>query len=677
MQRRDIELSRRCRSSESSWNPFGQGASNMNKVLLLSMPMGALERPSLGLSLLKSRLVESGYPCDVRYLAFSFAEFIGQQDYQWMCYELPYTAFAGDWSFTQALYGERPESERAYIQNILRDAWRLPDADISRILRIRSMVPHFMDHCLTTVVWSDYRAVGFTSTFEQNIASLALARRIKQNYPKISIVFGGANWEAGMGQELHRKFPFVDYVCSGEAETSFPALVRRILARTSMNGKQRPIPGIVYRDRNGRSVSTGAAEMIRDMDALPVPDFSDYFRDLQQCTVSAAVAPTLLFETSRGCWWGAKSHCTFCGLNGGTMAFRSKSPRRALDELEHLVDRWQMTNVEVVDNILDMKYFRDMLPALARARRALQIFYEVKANLSRAQIQILHEAGVHRIQPGIESLSDHVLKLMRKGTTALRNIQLLKWTQEFGITAEWNILYGFPGETPEDYRRVLDLLPAIRFLRPPCAIGPIRLDRFSPYHNSPSEFGLIHVRPLKPYHYLYPFNQESLNRIAYYFDFDYEVGHDPTGYAADVVAYVNEWRSNPQPGTLCSVSRPDGSLVILDSRPGATVPELILSGLECAAYEFCDELHGGKSIVRHLRALFPAVEFSDQRVFDFLDSLVSNKLMVTDGSNYLSLALRTSHPLVANKGNHQTAVTGDSARPASSYLQGERTVLQA
>jgi ribosomal peptide maturation radical SAM protein 1 len=359
------------------------------------------------------------------------------------------------------------------------------------------------------------------------------------------------------------------------------------------------------------------------------------------------------------------------------MAFRSKSPRRALDELEHLVDRWQMTNVEVVDNILDMKYFNDMLPALARSRRGLQIFYEVKSNLSRTQIQVLHEAGVSRIQPGIESLSDHVLKLMRKGTTALRNIQLLKWALEFGITVEWNILYGFPGETPEDYRRVLELMPAIRFLRPPCATGPIRLDRFSPYHSSPSEFGLINVRPLKTYHYLYPFDEESLSRIAYYFDFDYEEDRDPTGYAAEVVAYVHEWRSNPQPGTLLSVSRPDGSMVIIDSRTGATVPELILSGLECAAYKFCDELQSGMGVVRHLRALFPAVQFADQQVFDFLDSLVSNKLMVTDGSNYLSLALRTHYPSAAAQGDNRTEVIGGPPRPASSYLRGELKVLQA
>ena len=300
----------------------------MKKVLLVSMPMGAMERPALGLSLLKARLNESGFACDVRYLTFAFAEFIGHDDYQWMCYQVPYTAFAGDWSFTEALYGARSETDSAYVQDILRTAWQLPESDVERILRIRAMVPHFMNHCLAAVPWADYSIVGFTSTFEQNIASLALAKQIKKTYPQISIVFGGANWEAEMGQELHRQFPFVDYVCSGEAEESFPALLGRIFDRTPMNGKLEPIPGIVYRDRKNQSIFTGTPEMIRDMDALPVPDFSDYFQDLGQCTVSAPVAPTLLFETSRGCWWGARSHCTFCGLNGGSMAFRSKSPRR-------------------------------------------------------------------------------------------------------------------------------------------------------------------------------------------------------------------------------------------------------------------------------------------------------------------------------------------------------------
>lgn len=645
----------------------------MKKVLLLSMPMGALERPALGLSLLKARLAESNIKCDVRYLTFNFAEFVGHSNYQWMGYELPYTAFAGDWCFTHALYGDQPEMQQAYVQKILRESWYLSDNDIKRILHIRSFVGHFLDHCMATIPWKEYGLVGFTSTFEQNIASLALARRIKQAYPKISIVFGGANWEADMGHEFHRQFTFIDYVCSGEAEESFPVLARRVLTRKPMNGTQPPIPGIVYRNQKNESISTGAPDMIRNIDALPVPDFSDYFHDLNQSTVSSGIAPTLLFETSRGCWWGAKQHCTFCGLNGGTMTFRSKSPRRALDELEQLVDRWQVNNVEAVDNILDMKYFSNMLPALARVRRPLQIFYEVKSNLSRAQVKTLFQAGVTRIQPGIESMSDHVLKLMRKGTTALRNIQLLKWAKEYNIIVEWNILYGFPGETSEDYRRMMELLPAIRFLRPPCATGPIRLDRFSPYHTAPGEFGLINVRPMRTYRYLYPFDDESMRRIAYYFDFDYQTEIDPSGYAAEVVAYVADWRKQPQEGTLYSVVRADGSLGIIDSRTDATVRDLVLGGLEQSAYEFCDELRARATIVRHLRTTFPDAEFTDQQVFDFLDSLVANKLMVTDGENYLSLAIRTAR--LELEAQETLADTSSQPRPASSYLRAELKVL--
>jgi hypothetical protein len=106
------------------------------------------------------------------------------------------------------------------------------------------------------------------------------------------------------------------------------------------------------------------------------------------------------------------------------------------------------------------------------------------------------------------------------------------------------------------------------------------------------------------------------------------------------------------------------------------VPELVLCGLERAAYEFCDELQGGMNVVRHLRALFPAVEFSDQQVFDFLNSLVSNKLMVTDGANYLSMALRTPHPLSVTKDDDWRTQTGGPPKPASSYLRGELKVLQ-
>jgi ribosomal peptide maturation radical SAM protein 1 len=649
---------------------------SMKKVLLISMPMGALERQALGISLLKAKLAETGVDCDIRYLTFTFAEFVSYEDYQWMSFGLPYTAFAGDWSFTHALYGENVERDQRYLQEVLCETWQMDEAAIQRILRVRSYVLPFLNHCMAAIPWNEYAIVGFTSTFEQNIASLALAKRIKAAHPEISIIFGGANWEGEMGLELHRRFPFVDYACSGEAEQSFPVLVPHVLAGELLDLDANAPLGVIYR-AGLESMYKGQAELIDDIDQLPYPDFSDYFRDLAQSTVGASILPTLLLETSRGCWWGAKSHCTFCGLNGGAMKFRSKSAHRVLTELDALIEQWQVEMVEVVDNILDMQYFRDFLPALAEAQHPIQMFYEVKANLNRKQVRLLHEAGVNRIQPGIESMSDHILKLMRKGTTALKNIQLLKWCREYNIIAEWNILYGFPGETREDYAKMLELLRSIRFLRPPTACGPIRLDRFSPYFEAPATFGMVNIRPLQTYKYLYPFEENSLHRIAYYFDFDYTSDVNPTGYARDVIHYVAAWQQDPEKGSLWCTDQPDGSLILHDTRSDATISQLILSGLEAAAYEFCDEHHSGASVAQHLRKLFPEVLFTEQNVIGFLESMVANCLMVTDGVHYLSLALKTTRVQTASESaaRASTSPSTDVAQPTRDSILLELPTL--
>ncbi len=613
-----------------------------SKILLLSMPFGALNRQALGISLLKAALLERGVACDLRYFTFDFAEFIGLEDYQWINFELPYTAFAGDWVFTQALYGNHSKQDAAYIKEILFETWQLEADAVKRLKSVRAKVEGFLDFCLDVMPWQDYKMVGFTSTFEQNIASLALAKRLKSKFPHLSIVFGGANWEATMGLELHRQFEFVDYVCSGEAEESFPALVNVVL-----NGQLEhlgQIPGIVFR-QDQQSVSTSAPNMIQNMDSLPMPDYSDFFAQLERSVTSTPITPNLLFETSRGCWWGAKSHCTFCGLNGGSLSFRSKSPARALSELEFLSVTWGIETLEVVDNILDMHYFETWLPQLAAQAEKRQLFFEIKANLSREQVELLARAGIYRVQPGIESLSDNILKLMRKGTTALRNVQLLKWCAEVGIGVDWNILYGFPGETQADYDAMLEMLHAIRFLQPPAACGAIRLDRFSPNFDQSLEFGFENVRPMKPYQYLYPFANEVLHNIAYYFEYDYakKANHAKAQneYAQSVMAFVDQWKRQPETGRLYGIAS-QNSLKLIDSRSSATCPSLELRGADRTIYEYCDSLHNLNSIMKKLVEEHTEQQFEPSSVKEFLESLMAHQLMISDGTNYLALALNAA-----------------------------------
>lgn len=612
----------------------------VKKVLLLSMPFGALERQALGLSLFKARLKSEDIHCDVRYLTFTFADLMGVEEYCWLSTELPHTAFAGEWVFTPCLYNSTTHSHDLYVRTVLRGTWHLDENSIERIIRAQSMAPYFIDYCMQSVPWSEYSIIGFTSTFEQNIASLALARRIKIENPSVNIVFGGANWEGEMGMELHRRFAFVDYACTGEADESFPKLVRLILTGGLKKKERAAIPGLIYRSK-AKTMLSRPAEPVRDLDALPVPDYSDYFRDFDHSSASSFVVPTLLLESARGCWWGEKQHCMFCGLNGDSLAFRAKSPQRILEEIEQLSALWRLDQFQAVDNVVPMAYFNKVFPVLADTGRSTRFFYEIRANLNRKQVKILRDAGVLHVQPGIESFNNHILKLMRKGTSSLQNVQLLKWCKEYGVQADYNLLYGFPGETDEDYNELFQLLSAIRFLNPPTGCGPVRLDRFSPYFGEADSYGIRNVRPMLPFSFLYPFGDESVRRIAYYFDYDLPPRANSVDRSEDLLRWVEDWKKNPESGSLQAFERPDGTLALLDTRSTAVLSSAVLKGLDKAVYEYCDSVRSLDAICDYLGRTFPNAKRHPDAIRSFLDALVANCYMISDGSFYLSLALRS------------------------------------
>jgi hypothetical protein len=80
-----------------------------------------------------------------------------------------------------------------------------------------------------------------------------------------------------------------------------------------------------------------------------------------------------------------------------------------LAEIHELEDRYGVSDFEAVDNILDMGYHKTLLPEAGRRHGTRRIFYEIKANVSRAQVAALVDAGIMWVQPGIESLHSEVL----------------------------------------------------------------------------------------------------------------------------------------------------------------------------------------------------------------------------------------------------------------------------
>ena len=154
---------------------------------------------------------------------------------------------------------------------------------------------------------------------------------------------------------------------------------------------------------------------------------------------------------------------------------------------------------------------------LAGGEYDYELFYEIKSNLTREKVRQLYNSGIRHVQPGIESLSTPVLKLMRKGITALQNVNALRWMSYYGLEVLWNIIYGFPGETEADYAQQLRIIERIKHLAPPNGVGRIWLERFSPIYNESAKFGFTDIRPQRSYGYVYP-KTVDLERASYFFE---------------------------------------------------------------------------------------------------------------------------------------------------------------
>jgi len=417
-------------------------------VVFVSMPFGPIRLPSLGLSLLRAALARTGIASRIAYCNLDFAAVVGTRVYEEIAESAP-ELLVGEWIFAEAAFGSAGDDVAFRELMRARQAVTLKDAPgfWDGVEAARRAAPAFLDACARDVLAASPRIVGFTSTFQQNVASLALARRIKALRPGVMVIVGGANCEGPMGRALKRSCAFVDGVFSGEADRAIGPIVAAALRDGRLPDD---VPGLFTAASAARE-AWQPGEPVDQMDDLPFPEYADFFARYGDCVPAGERRARVTFETSRGCWWGQKHHCTFCGLNGGTMAFRSKSPKRALDEIDQLMATYPGVGISVVDNILDMRYFANVIPELAKRETKPDLFYETKANLRKDHVRMLRAAGVSAIQPGIESLSTAVLARMNKGISMLQNVQLLKWCKEYNLDPNWNVLWGFGGEDPADY----------------------------------------------------------------------------------------------------------------------------------------------------------------------------------------------------------------------------------
>lgn len=618
-------------------------ADKQSDVALLSAPITYPPIPSMALSIFQATLDDAGISSEVIYTMFLAMRLIGNEATH-LLHNTMNLFSNGDLLFahlTDVPTHITPEDYLSVIPNssaILGDKRSLL---LETIERAENAAGQIVEATSRRVINMGAKILAVSSIYMQQNASLAIIKRVKELDPSITTIIGGYNVSGESGMATLRNFPSVDYISFGEGDETIAEVCRIILDKSDA-----PMPyGII--GRNDPEPDPIPYRMTADMDTVMTPDYRDYFKEKQRAMDgffgdifldSGINLDTVIFlEGSRGCWWGQKNACTFCGLNGLTDVYREKSAEHFHEELRQTMRRYPGARIQLTDNVLSRNMIRNLLPMMVEDPEDYHILAEIKTNLTSTEMTALAKAGFDLVQPGIESLNDHLLTLMGKGSTAIQNVALLKYARTSGIYPVWNFLYGTPGEEHIDYEQMMELMPLLYHLQPPMSVSQIQFNRFSKYGISPAEYGL-ELEPSDASRLSYQGNDDLIRNLGYELKLTggpfYEVRINNQDLYSRFHQAVNEWRkifySESRPHLIMKESML--GIMILDTRPIATESRILLFGLRARLYR----LTGEPVTLKQIQAALP--DDPEEDIRNCLDELVRLNLMVCLSGRYLALA---------------------------------------
>lgn len=577
-------------------------------VVLVRMPY-AFSSPSLSLGMLKAELEAAEIPCRAEYASERFISFLGADCYPGIEKLVNLVVMGWEILFARAAGISPAISPESLLEEAAAElaGSGQPQADGMAELRriwpwLSGRAEAFIDEEARRIAALRPKVVGCALMVQERNSSVALLCRLKELLPGVVTMLGGGACAGERGREYLRVFPAVDYVFSGEAEGVF-ADICRCLCSGEREEMEKRHPELLSRRTPGDVPPP--VRMAEDLDASPIPDYGDFFA---QRTQRAAMKHYLVLESSRGCWWGERNRCRFCGLHFSQEArvFREKSPRRFWEEVRDVTGRYGCYDILLSDCVLG-KAFVAALPEEAEGElRKVSLMAECKSTLGRQEIRRLKHNGFDALQPGIESLSDEILTLMRKGAAVIDHLSFLKSARIFGVHAVWNILCGIPGEKREWYEEMLRLMGRLHHLEPPNAVCPMLLAKDSVFAEEPEKYGLHRILLRACELAKDPDDRDFTRKTSHYYtspDLPADAG---------MVALLREevllWRHDFLAGAHLLRACTEDSTIVRDARNLQDVRVHRLVGVKKALYDMADEVIGEKEAYGRLEGTYTGEE---------------------------------------------------------------------
>jgi radical SAM superfamily enzyme YgiQ (UPF0313 family) len=306
---------------------------------------------------------------------------------------------------------------------------------------------------------------GF-SIIDGNIdASLAIAKKIKETYPHIKILFGGNGIEVldfGVLPNANYKtdtYDFIDVFSKGDGEVTFVELLKSEFTEESLS----KIKGIVWRNSEGKLVHNTQRETI-DMDILPFPDYSSLEENYYYNSTYQYNVPLVL---SRGCPY----RCTFCSVPEFIPVFRYRKLETVIDEIEYWINKGRVYFF-CHDSIIngDPKWLKKFCETIIE-KGWPELGFSFGGNM-RLQtpmrdletMRLYRRAGLLKMITGFESASEPVLKHMKKYTNVVgvreifENVRIINKENQWPMQFSMQLIIGYLNETEEDFQKTVDFV---------------------------------------------------------------------------------------------------------------------------------------------------------------------------------------------------------------------------
>jgi ribosomal peptide maturation radical SAM protein 1 len=607
------------------------------RIALVSTPWPLFNRPSIQLGSLKA-FVQHTHPelkVDAHHLYLSIAESLGYDLYS----QVSERTWLSESLYATLLYPEREEIISRFWQRQSSGVSSCQGSDFKEIL---NKLEGISTRLLSGIDWQDYALVGLTICYGQLTSALYFIHQIKKRAPSLKVVVGGSACSGELGRSLLNVFEQIDFVVSGEGELPLLHLTKWLFSSSAKPGPE-SIPGLLERHNKTESRTEGFSQL-PGLDQLPMPDYEDYFALLKSLEPHKVFIPKLPVEISRGCWWvkniasKTQKACAFCNLNLQWQGYRAKSHEKTVAELDALTEKYQILSVSFMDNLMPHRDLEGLFEMLAGLGKDLRLFAEIRANTSLNELLAMAHAGMQEVQVGVEALSSRLLRKIRKGTSAIQNLEIMKHCESPSLPRlNSNLILEFPGSDQMDVDETLANMEFALPFRPLKGI-PFWLGYGSPVWHDPKAYGIRRTHNHPFYAKLFP--PDVLHGLVLLLQ----------GYHGGLMRQKRLWRPVGQrlhqwkatyaqlhesPGSEPILSYQDGGdfLIIRERRCGADDMTHRLKGTSRKIYLFCEK---NRSMSRILAA-FPG--FGEEKVHPFLSMMVDKRLMFREGERYLSLAV--------------------------------------